>query len=380
MSEKPPKKPQGPIKFVRDTRPVSGYTDKQSKTWVTIVLVGIIAFCVIMFDLGGWSVLAAHIPYGNSDYFWVGLIFLPMLVLIIGAGIAKWIEFRRAASWSQTTAKILRTEIKIERHRFGNDPETVKNVPFVEYQFTAGGRDILGTRISIDEGIGGANTEATLKRYPVGATVPVFYDVDDPRSCVLERTVREPMPVAGCAAALAMLAGFIAAVYLLITKGPAFFRSIFPKADNVEFAIAAMCFGLFVLMFFFAIRKGMKQSAKWPTVRGQVVKSGTEQFSDTDSDGKSRTMHRPVVEYTYQVHGHAYHGTQIQLMTEVSGSENYAQKKAGKYPAGSSVTVLYDPANPGTAALENSTGMTWIMLAAALGCFGLAAWQLGVFK
>ena len=380
MSEKPPKKPQGPIRFVRDTRPVSGYTDKQSKTWTTIVLVGIIGFCVIMFDLGGWSVLRSHIPYGNSDYFWVGAIFLPMLVLIVVVGIAKWIEFRRAASWSQTTAKLLRSELQTERHRFGNDPETVKNVPFVEYQFTAGGRDIRGTRISIDESIGGANTEATLARYPVGATVPVFYDADDPKSCVLERTVREPMPVGGCALALAMLAAFIGAIYWLATGGPAFFRSMFPKADNVEFAIAAMGFGLFVLMFFFAIRKGMKQATQWPTVRGQVVKSGAEQFSDTDSKGRSQTMYRPVVEYTYQVHGHAYHGNKIQLMTEVSGSENYALKKAGKYPAGSSVTVLYEPANPGNAALENSTGMTWIILAAALGCFGLAAWQLGVFK
>ena len=380
MSEKPPKKPQGPIKFVRDTRPVSGYTDKQSKTWTTIVLVGIIAFCVIMFNLGGWSVLRSYIPYGNSDYFWVGLIFLPMVALIVVVGVAKWIECRRAASWSQTTAKILRAEMQIERHRFGNDPETVKNVPFVEYEFTAGGRAILGTRISIDESIGGANTEATLKRYPVGATVPVFYDVDDPRSCVLERTVREPMPVGGCALALAMLAGFIGAIYWLVTRGPAFFRSIFPKADNVEFAIAAMCFGLLVLMFFFAIRKSMKQADRWPTVRGQVVKSGAEQFSDTDSKGRSRTMYRPTVEYTYQVQGHAYRSNQIQSMTQVSGSENYAVKKAAKYPAGSSVTVRYDPANPGTAGLENPSGMTWIILVTALGCFGLAAWQLGVFK
>ena len=111
-----------------------------------------------------------------------------------------------------------------------------------------------------------------------------------------------------------------------------------------------------------------------------MVSSGTESFNDTDSKGNSRTMHRPVVEYTYQVDGRAYRGNQIQLMMQVSGSQGYAQKKAGKYPAGSAVTVLYDPANPGNAALEKPGGMTWIILAVALVMFALAAWQFGIFK
>ena len=269
MSDKPLKKPRGPIKFVRDTRRiVSGYSAKQSQTGTTIILVGIIAFCVIMFELGGWGWMRSRIPYGNSDFFWVVAIVVGMIALFAVLGIAKWIEFRSAASWSQTTAKILRSEVRTERHRFGNDPETVKNVPFVEYQFTAGGSEVLGTRIPIDEGTGGENTGETLKRYPVGATVPVFYDAGDPRSCVLERTVRKPMPVGGCAAAIALLAGFLGAVYWLATSGPTFFRSIFPKSGNVEFAIFAMGFGLFVLLFFFAMRKSMKQADRWPTVRG----------------------------------------------------------------------------------------------------------------
>jgi hypothetical protein len=41
--------------------------------------------------------------------------------------------------------------------------------------------------------------------------------------------------------------------------------------------------------------------------------------------------------------------------------------------------VHYDPADPTNAALENPTGMTWIVAVLALAMFALAVWQLGVF-
>jgi hypothetical protein len=64
----------------------------------------------------------------------------------------------------------------------------------------------------------------------------------------------------------------------------------------------------------------------------------------------------------------------------VSGGRGSAEKVVAKYPAGSAVDVHYDPANPGTAALENPTGMTWLILAVAAACFALTAYTLGVFK
>ena len=61
--------------------------------------------------------------------------------------------------------------------------------PRVEYEFSVGGRTWRGDRISIGEDTGGANTEATLRRYPVGATVSVYYDPGNPANCVLVRDI-----------------------------------------------------------------------------------------------------------------------------------------------------------------------------------------------
>jgi hypothetical protein len=114
-------------------------------------------------------------------------------------------------------------------------------------------------------------------------------------------------------------------------------------------------------------------------VRGRIVKSAVEAFSET-TDGRTRTSYRAAVEFVYAVHGRDYRSNQVKLMVQTSGSRVFAEKVCAKYPEGSDVEVHYDPANPGTAALENPTGMSWLVLAVAVACFALAAWQLGIFR
>ncbi|HEY4141160.1 MAG TPA: DUF3592 domain-containing protein, partial [Pseudolabrys sp.] len=145
------------------------------------------------------------------------------------------------------------------------------------------------------------------------------------------------------------------------------------------FVLAATGFGLLALLFFFAFRSASKKAQSWPSVRGKIVKSVVETFNETE-DGRTRTSHRAAVEFVYAVHGHDYHSNQVKLMVQTSGSKVFAEKVCTKYPEGSDVEVHYDPANPGTAALENPTGMAWLVLVVAVACFALAAWQLGLFK
>jgi hypothetical protein len=319
------------------------------------------------------------VPFGDSDYFWVGLIFLPMAALVLVAVASKLLELGRAQSWTQTTGKIVRSEIEARRHRFANEPETVKNVPAVEYEFTADDRKIRGSRIGIGDDAGGANAEATLARYPVGATVTVYYDPADATQCVLERGGPKGLTTAGCVGGLATLAVFAGAIYWLVVHGPAFIAARFPNAEP-SIVVFAGTFGLLALMFFIGARRYSKQAANWPSVRGKIVSSSVESYEERDSDHTLRTRYRPAVEFAYTVRGLEYRSRQIKVGLEVSGARAYAEKVVAKYPAGSEVEVHYDPADPSTAALENPTGATWIVFLVALACFALAVWQLGIFK
>jgi len=67
------------MKFVRDKRPVIGRSGKELSAGPTIVILGILGCVALLFMLGQFepgSFLRSHLPYGNSGWFWVGLVIL----------------------------------------------------------------------------------------------------------------------------------------------------------------------------------------------------------------------------------------------------------------------------------------------------------------
>jgi hypothetical protein len=386
MAEKRGQRPR----FVPADQVVTRARDGAPPTWALAIVAVTIGFVILMFSLP--QIAYAIFPFAHADFFWIGLIFLPMAVLIVLAVAAKSLDFAQAQAWTTTTGKVVRSELVTKHHRFANSPETVENVPAVEYEFTAGGRKYLGSRVGIGDDTGGAHSEATLARYPLGAEVTVYFDVNDPKSCVLERGgpfahADEPA-AAGAAGAAAPASGgalysllhvaLVGAIIALIVEGPDYFERHFPKGD-AKVSVFALCFGLAALMLFLGVRRRGREAQGWPTVTGTIVKSEVEEFRDR-TGGSSSLSYRAAVEYSYQVRGHTYRSNQIKLDVTVSGTKAAAEKVTAKYPAGSAVTVHYDPDNPGTAALEKATGMTWLILAVTLGCFALAAYTLGMFK
>jgi hypothetical protein len=389
MSEQGGHKP----KFIPAAQVTTRANDGAPPAWAIGIVVATIGFVVLMFALP--SIAYAIFPFAHADWFWIGLIFLPMVVLIAVAVAAKWSDFERAQSWTATTGKIVRSELVAKHHRFQGEPETITNVPAVEYEFTTGGRKYRGSRIGIGDDTGGANSEATLARYVLGSDVTVYYDVNDPRNCVLERggpfahhdaplaaagemAAAQPEPAeAGYGSSLIFLA-LVGAIVWLIVGGTDYFEQRFPRGD-AKVSVFAACFGLAALMLFLGARRRSKAAQGWPSVRGTIVKSEVEEFWER-TDGHSSKSYRAAVEFAYAVRGRDYRGNQIKLDVKVSGSQAGAAKVTAKYPAGGAVDVPYDPANPGRAALENPTGMTWLILAVAAACFALTAYTLGVFK
>lgn len=357
-------------------------------TWAVAIVVGTIAIVVLSTMLP----VRDYLPFGDSDFFYVGLIGAPMLVLVIVAVLAKMLEMRRASTWSTAVGRIVRSDTQARRHYSAGEATAVTTAPRVEYEFSVGGRTWRGDRIGIGEDTGGANTEATLRRYPVGATVSVYYDPAHPASCVLERegpkgVLEREGPTGaiereagkgvgkGLFVLVALGVAVAGGIYYLATNGPSLLSAHLPNVGNAPLAIFAGCFGLVLLLFFIGSYRRSRRAAGWPLVRGTVLISGSEQVGNS---GSGKGSYAPVVEYRYRVNGVDYVSRQIKLGVVTSASKAYATKVAARYPKGKEIDVHYDPANPSNAALENSMGFYWLLLAVAVGCFAIAARAAGL--
>lgn len=342
-------------------------------TWAVVVVIASFVLVVIT----GYVLSATDISLGDSDFFYVGLIFLPMAVLFVVAVIAKMLEVRRASGWSTAVGRIVKSSTAAARHRSPGEATTVKTVPAVEYEFSVGGRKIKGNRIGIGGDSGGADTEATLRRYTVGAAVTVHYDPANPKNCVLERGVPD-----GVGKGLLVIVGFVIAVvgivYWLATGAPHLVERHYHHA-NVPVVIIAASMGVLMLLFFIASWRLSRRAADWPLVQGTVLSSGTEKIEE-HSDGRRSVTYAPAIEYAYRVNDVDYVGRQVKLGVTMSANQSYAGGVAARYPKGAAIDVLYNPANPSNAALENPAGTRWFLLAIAAALLALAAHQAGAFS
>ena len=339
--------------------------------WAVIaVAAAFFAAPILFMILSSW-----HLPSGYGIVWLVGG---PMLVMALAMLANKMLLARRAAAWPQAPGRITKSEVGAVHRQRSGEASDVLNVPAVEYEFSAKGKTFTGSRISIGEDSGGANTEATLAHYPLGATVKVFYDPADPNTCVLERDVPKVVPL-GCALILAILAGVGFGGYWLVERYWGTLGSYMEQGHGgiVVFATVA---GAVALMLFEGSRAGSKAGGNWPTAAGKVVESGTESYR-ARVNKTTVTSYAPVVEYSYRVGGHEYRSRQIEL-DGVSGgdSKDEAAEIAARYPKDKAVEVHYDPANPSNAALEKPAGIAWYLLAVAGVCFAVAAYAGGLLR
>ena len=127
----------------------------------------------------------------------------PASVMLIAMIFWKTLQFRRARQWPSAPGRITRSEVSASHLQSEHEATRIVNLPTIEYDFSFNGQKYTGRRIGIGEDSGGANIEQTLARYPLGASVTVYCDPDDPENCVLERNAPSFMPAQGCATTLA---------------------------------------------------------------------------------------------------------------------------------------------------------------------------------
>jgi hypothetical protein len=122
-----------------------------------------------------------------------------------------------------------------------------------------------------------------------------------------------------------------------------------------------MCFpvviglGLFGAFLFWVIRRSQQAKAlreasqTWPTTTGKVLKSRAE------VRGGRRARVYPYIVYEYAVNGQSYESDHVRANDKLwrGYSSRDAYDTVDRYPAGATVTVYYNPADPQQSALEH---------------------------
>jgi hypothetical protein len=139
--------------------------------------------------------------------------------------------------------------------------------------------------------------------------------------------------------------------------------------------LGVVFFGLGALFLFLALRgrQKAKTSQGWPTTQGQVLSVDIQEHSSYDEDDHpSSASYEPVVQYQYMVNGRQYSSKKIAFGAN-SFDRGTAQKKAGQYAAGMTVTVHYNPNKPEESVIETSAGGSTVFMVVGIlfAVFGL---------
>jgi hypothetical protein len=298
--------------------------------------------------LTGWALLS----FGGV-FVWIFAlpVFLLGLVTVVTARV------HRATKWNEGQAQVTKSRVVVKRHQFSGEATQVTNHASVAYDFTVGSQLFHGNRISL--GFAPADdVNVTLKRFPAGATVPVFYDPANPADCALER---KPPVSLGCLWGGALSVTLIyAAVIFSIGKNESIanslqdtFQQAFPRIHHPILMITAGLFGLLCLASWLWNRRHVRKAFPWLATKGRIVSSRTESYVELGGGSSRHRYYHALIEYSYTVDGQEFHNT----INEPGTMQSSAEVEAARYVAGTEVDVHYDPQNPTHSALAVDTAM-----------------------
>lgn len=307
-----------------------------------------------------------------------GVFAAAILGLILFAAAVKMKEARAAQTWQTARGKITRSEIRANRKRDIEGRPQVRSAPSIAYEYSVNGKRYTGERISLGENIPESDFESLLRRYPVGADVTVYYDPADPRRAVLERTLPADFGK-GLAGVFLFLGGGAVLTLLTLANVPGLIAPRLPQPENALFVTLSGGLGLFLLLFGFVQQRRMFALQAWPSAAGVVVSSEMRSFREW-KDNVERTLYSPAIVYRYTVAGREYTGDRYSLDVDVRlGRPEFAQSLLKRFPAGSAVTVFYNPKAPAEAVLERRVSGGWFIWALAAVLLLLAVGSAGIF-
>jgi hypothetical protein len=199
---------------------------RERRQRLKIFCFGILPVAVLAVDawiyvsMQGWTY---GLPTDGAGVFWpgvvgLGLLWFPFAAACFGVDLFHYLSTRERKRWPVTEGRVTAArieEMNVWRHR-SIIPSGVEFMPIVNYAYEVAGithsTDISATALESREA-----AEHVLRRHPVGATLRVYYDPDDPGASVLDR-IDEPT-YQGLKGALACAAAPFVIVTLVIIFG-----------------------------------------------------------------------------------------------------------------------------------------------------------------
>jgi hypothetical protein len=151
-----------------------------------LIVPAVILAVLLYFDhqLDVWSMipLRNHPAPPLLDFLFVGTIAFPLGAMTLIGGLDDVVHAVRSTGWPTATGKVLSSEVE---HRFGKGPHFTARV---RYEYQADGQRLEGSEIHFAQRRFRfeSGAEQVISRYPVGSTVTVHYDPDEPETAVLE--------------------------------------------------------------------------------------------------------------------------------------------------------------------------------------------------
>lgn len=126
------------------------------------------------------------------------------------------------------------------------------------------------------------------------------------------------------------------------------------------------------------LKRAVAAARAWPTVPGRVVAGRIDQRSISMPRGGRAVSYGAVIEYEYEAAGRRHRSARYSLSGPAYYSfERRAKRLLARFPAGTAVTVSYDPMAPqaGVIALEAPAIVTFRIV--FWFCLALFAWLFG---
>jgi len=306
-----------------------------------------------------------------------------------------WIQFQNFSirSWRQTNGRIVssRSEAreirKIEHSAEGTGRRTdfvsqetieTRNFATLAYEFKVDGKTYQGSRVDLGVDSGNFEVAETLRRYPEGKIVQVYYDPGDPSQCILERV--DPSKIRSGWFAVLVLVALIFGGVFGVDHFAALARASIPRPEYTPLVVFLAFFALVLVAFARVIGKKGREMRNWKQTAGQIVESAVATTLRKEDRADSyrttiQTLYVPRVVYKYLVGGDTLEGDNVGAIVSTS-TPSGPTKFIARFPVDMKVDVFYNPEAPTESTLNPGVGYAPAVLWALAGAFALAALEI----